>query len=394
MHAQTLLPALAVILVGAHWSGRLSARLGLPPVFGQLRFGLLIGPAGLGGLRADEPVRAAALLGVLVLMFLAGLETDPTTLRQVGRGALGAAIGGMMAPFLGALLLGTLAHMPWPQTLFLGAALTATSVSLSAQTLEERGALRSRAGATILGAAVLEDLLGMAVLALVTGVTGLGQPLPMLGKMALFLGMTLGPGRWLLPSLARRLAQHAPDEGRLALILALVLGMSWAAAVWGGGATITGAYLTGLLLARSGLRTQILPGARFVGYGLLIPVFFVAIGLEAQAPAWTALSPFTLALLGLAVASKGIGGGLGARRNGRTAEEALQVGAGMISRGAVALVIATLGRQAGRVDPLLLVILATTLLPPLLLRLTFTGPRPIPLGPAREEGFLPSLPGR
>lgn len=376
MEEPFMLLTLAGILLGARLSGRLSTWVGLPPVFGELMFGLMLGPAGLRWLRPNAELKAVALLGVLLLMFLAGLETDARALRKVGGGAIGAALGGVLVPFFGAVLLGALVGLSWPQMLFLGAALTATSVSLSVQTLREMGHHQTRAGITILGAAILDDVLGMGVLALATGLSGIGQPLVSVLKMGLFLGVVFLIGRRFIPMAAHWIARHHPDERGLALVLAMTLGMSGAAEAWGGVAAITGAYLTGLFLAGTSLEEQALRGARMLGDGLLIPVFFVAVGLEAPIPALEALSSFGLALLTLAVISKWLGSGLGARLGGLSAREAFQVGAGMVSRGEVALVIATLGWDAGWISPqlyisLILVIMGTTLLAPLLLRLAF-----------------------
>lgn len=395
MEEPVMLLTLAGILIGAHWSGRLSAWMGLPPVFGQLLFGLMLGPAGLGWLHANAGLEAIALLGVLLLMFLAGLETDTQALRKVGRGAIGAALGGILVPFLGAVFLGAAAGFPWLPMLFLGAALTATSVSLSVQVLREMDHHQTPVGTTILGAAILDDVLGMGVLALVTGFSGVGQPVVSVLKMGLFLSVAFLIGRRLIPVASRWIVRHHPGEGGLALVVAITLGMSGAAEAWGGVAAITGAYLTGLFLARTPMQEQVRRGALTLGYGLLIPVFFVAVGLEAPLPALEAFSSFGLALLALAVVSKWIGSGLGAYLGGLSAREAFQVGAGMVSRGEVALVIAKLGWEAGWISPplytaLILMVMGTTLLAPLLLRLSFMetwlplGRRSVRMGEAGE----------
>jgi Kef-type K+ transport system membrane component KefB len=397
MRELSVLPGLALILLSARLGGELCARLGLPPVFGELLAGFLLGPAGLGWLHPGEELRAAALLGVLLLMFLTGLETDPQDLRETGRGALMAALGGVLLPFISALALGLLAGLSWHEGLFLGAALTATSVGLSVRTLRDLGCAQSRVGMTILGAAVMDDILAMGLLAIVTGLVGLGQPLPSLLRMVGFLVFSFGIGRWLLPPIARWIARRYPNEGGLALVVALVMGMSWAAAAWGGVAAITGAYLTGLWIARTPLREHIPQGVQALGYGLLIPIFFVAVGLEAQPPDRGMLSLFGMALFLLAVLSKWLGSGFGAWLGGLTPREAIQTGAGMVSRGEVALVIATLGRQIGILGPglytdILLMTMLTTVLTPLLLRLTFLK-RPWPFSLRIRNPWAPASHG-
>ncbi len=366
MPTPSFLLSLVIILVGARLTGRLSLWIGLPAVFGELLLGLVLSPAGFGWLHPTELLRTVADLGVIVLMFIAGLETDWYELRRVGPASFWTAVGGVVLPFLAALALGQAFGLTQAQALFLGAMLTATSVSISAQTLRELGHLRSRVGMTILGAAVIDDVLGMITLAVVTGLIGMGSPLLAVLKMAAFFGLAFLFGRRLINPMARWIARHHPGESGLALVIALVLAASWAAEELGGVAAITGAYLVGVLIAQTHLKPQVTTGTLALGYGLLVPVFFVTVGLEAQAPALGTLSAFIVLLTLLAVLTKIVGCGLGAWLSGCLPIESLRIGTGMVARGEVALVIATLGLKMGLINPTLyttavVMTLATTL---------------------------------
>jgi len=402
-----LLP-LAIILVGAKLAGLVSQRAGLPGVFGKLLVGLALGPSLLGWIVPDDTLRLMAEVGVILLMFLAGLETDTREMRRVGVSALLAAVGGVVLPFLGGTVVARLFGLAWVPSLFVGTLLTATSVSISARVLQELGRLRTREGTTILGAAVIDDVLGLVVLSLVVGLAGGTDAVWPLVKMVLFLVVALAGGRYLVPQLSNWLKGHPAHEVGLAVVISLVLAYAWAAEELGGVAAITGAYLAGLLVGRTEIHTWVHEDVSAVGYGFFIPVFFVVIGLDVHAQHLAAAPIFTLLLLAVAVAGKVVGCGLGARAGGCTGEESVRVGVGMIARGEVALVVATLGLQAGVIDEALfatsiVMALATTLITPLLLKLAYARrpepaishsttryPQPVRIGyltPARRYGL-------
>lgn len=371
------LPLLAAILIGAKLAGRLSQRLGLPAVFGELLLGLALGPSLFGLIQPSEPLALLAEIGVILLMFRAGLETDLVQMRQVGLAATFIALGGVLLPFGGGFLLARAFGLAVLPALFVGAVLTATSVSISAEVLRELGQLRSRAGAAILGAAVIDDVLGVVVLSLVLGLAGEGDPLLAIGKMALFFPLAWLVGDKLLPWLVR-LEHHAGGrEAVLAIALGIVLLYAWAAETLGSVAAITGAYLLGIVVARHTDEEHVIHrGSAALGYAFVVPVFFVNIGLSANATTLSAAPLFTLLLLLLALLGKVLGCGLGALAGRFSGREALQVGVGMIARGEVALVMVAAGRAAGLVDDTLfsatiVMTLVTTLVTPPLLRLTF-----------------------
>jgi Kef-type K+ transport system membrane component KefB len=355
-------------------AAQISHKVGLPAVFGELLLGLLVGPSVLGWVSPSTTLSLLATLGVILLMFMAGLETDIQQMRQVGRASLLTAVGGVILPLGGGLALGLAFGLAWSHALFLGAVLTATSVSISAQTLRELGRLRSREGSTILGAAVIDDVLGVLVFALVMSLAGEGNMLLTVGKMVIFFPIAWLVGDRLVPVVVRwEKTLHSP-EASLALFVGLILIYAWAAEVLGCVATITGAYLLGVVVARHiGPNHLVHKGLSAVGYAFFVPIFFINVGLSATAVGLWSAPVLLIGLIVLAVVSKIVGCGVGARLGGLSRRMATQVGCGMVSRGEVALVIAGAGLSAGMLDAklfsvLIIVTLVTTLVTPPLLR--------------------------
>jgi Kef-type K+ transport system membrane component KefB len=374
---EMLLP-LAGILLGAKVAASLSQRLGLPAVFGELVLGLLIGPSILNLVHPNEVLHLLADIGVILLMFMAGLETDMTEMRKLGKASLSAAIGGMVIPLLGGVAIGLAFGFPLNGALILGAVLTATSVSISAQTLREMGHLRSREGTTIMSAAIIDDILGVMLFAIIMNLAGEGNIFLTFGKMALFFPIAWFMGDRLLPLIIRWTEKQNHRESGLAVLFGILLTYAWAAEVFGSVATITGAYLLGVLVAKNVDKQHIIHhGTASIGYGFLIPIFFVNIGLQAQTSGLVSNPVLAIVLILFAIASKVLGSGGGALLAGMNRQSALRVGVSMISRGEVALVMAGAGLAAGLVDTanfsiLIMVTLVTTLVTPPLLRLTYS----------------------
>ncbi len=403
METTNLLLPLAGILILAKLVALLSKQVGLPAVFGELMVGILVGPAVLGFLHETDFLKIVAQLGVIMLMFIAGLETDLVLMRKVGKAAFLTASAGVIAPLALGTLAGLAFGLPLFVSLFLGTALTATSVSISAETLQELGKLRTRAGTTILGAAVIDDVMGVIILALVLGETSGSNIVFPLVKMVIFFGVAIIVGIKFLPWINRHLVKwHShTEEAVLAVVLALALVYSWAAEELGGVAAITGAYLLGVLLSRLEIKTRLEKGVHSIGYGFFIPIFFVDIGLQANFAGLMSAAALTLVVAALAVVSKIIGCGLGAWAGRLKRSEAVIVGVGMISRGEVALVIAALGLGEGLISInifsiIIFMTVFTTLVTPLLLKLTYTlfegrQPKVIIHGPILEMEESPSV---
>jgi len=394
-----LLVALLILL--ARGLGDVAARLGYPIVLGELLAGVIVGPTVFDVLHLSwfsSPLAiqgasfsvAAALklfadLGVVVLMFLAGLETDVVLMRRTVGPAFGAACGGVVLPLLAGAAVARVAGLNWPEAIFAGTVLTATSVSITAQTLMNLGELRSPAGSTILGAAVIDDILGLIVLSLVialepkgqsTTATGGSGVLLTFGRMAGFFLVAVGLGPRLVKWAFRQAKKLAGHHVLLGVALALAFFFGFLANALGGMAAITGAYLAGILVAATPAHEEVTVEVRSLSYSFFGPLFFVSIGLEINALNWGGHLMFFLALLFVAVAGKILGCGFGAWFSGMSGRESAIVGVGMIPRGEVGLITATIGWASGLMSAyvfslLVVLVLMTTLLTPTLLRIPY-----------------------
>jgi Kef-type K+ transport system membrane component KefB len=388
---------ISVLLLCAKAMGHLSGWLGLPLVLGELLAGVLLGPTLLdiwslppftGGAHPEHlrPVfTVLAELGVVVLMFLAGLETDLAMMRAAVKPAFWSACGGVVLPMIGGCMLGRAFGLGWSESIFIGTILTATSVTITAQTLMNMGQLQSRAGSTILGAAVIDDVLGLMVLSVVVAMnTALakGQSFDWarigisLIQMAGFLGLSFFFG----PRLIARIFHHtSKSEGtHLSSSVALALSFLFSfAAVYGGGmAAITGAYIAGLFAAMSPVREHILENLRAMCNAFFGPLFLVSIGLEINARNLGDQLFFLVLAILIAVLGKIVGCGIGARMTGFGTRESVIVGIGMIPRGEVGLITATLGWAGGIISKtvylqVVVLVLLSTLITPPLLRIAF-----------------------
>lgn len=273
------------------------------------------------------------------------------------------------------------------EAIFIGLVLSATSVSISAQTLMELGKLRTRAGIAMLGAAVFDDVLvvlGLSIfIALSTsGGSGAGDIALIILRMVLYLVVALGFGFFVLPKLTTLIEKLPISRGLLAFVFITMLLYAWLAEVVGLVAPITGAFIAGLLFARSSLRDRIEHEISVVAYGIFVPIFFVSVGLAAnlRVLTWETVGLFVVLII-VAIIGKVLGSGIGARLGGFTNRESLQIGVGMMSRGEVGLIVANQGIALGLVgvdvfSAIVGVVLLTTLLTPILLRRLFPNATP------------------
>jgi Kef-type K+ transport system membrane component KefB len=274
-HVIAALLPIAGMLIAAKIAGVLSMRIGMPSVCGELLIGLILGPALLGWITPNETTAVMAEIGVVLLMFMAGMETDMVAMRSVGRPAFLAALGGVLLPLVGGSLAMQVFGFDWQTGVLIGAVLMATSVSISAQTLRELGQMRTQIGSVILGAAIIDDVLGVLIFAVVVNlITGVGDLGMTLLKMTLFFPIAWFVGDRLLPLLVR-LEKHLPQrEAALTILFALVLVYAWAAESLGSVAAITGAYLLGILATRHlGPKHIAHDGTATVGYAFLFQSF-------------------------------------------------------------------------------------------------------------------------
>jgi len=410
-HVLQLLLLLAVVVSAAKLAGALANRVGQPAVFGEILIGLVLGPTVLNILGwpvfatpAEASAGSPALLpvlrdlseiGVVLLMFVAGLETDIVGLRRVGKVALWSAFGGVVLPFVGGAAVAVAFGLPlyW-QGIFVGAILTATSVSISAQTLIELGALRSREGLTILGAAVIDDVIGIIVLSVVVagarasaGGVDMSQIVIVAVRMAAFFVVAVMAGRW-LPHVFRWASALGVGQAVLAAAVVLAFLYAWTAEYLGGVAAITGAYIAGVLVAQTEFKTQVDAGIHPLTYSMFVPVFFIGIGLQANGRELGDRAAFAVVLVVVAIVTKAVGCGVFARLFGFTAKESVRVGVGMISRGEVGLIVAGYGLTNGLIDrnvfsASVIMVLVTTMVTPPMLRIVF--PRRPPSDVVVEE---------
>ena len=392
--ADLLLP-LALVLLVAEAGAAVAHAARLPRVVGQIGAGLLIGPSVLGVVTNGEAIRLVAELGALAILGTAGLETNLTAMRAVGRPALLAAVGGVILPFVLGFAVSRAFGLGDTAALFCAATLTATSVGITAATLQAMGMLTGRPGLTILGAAVIDDILGLVVLALVVAdATAGASPTAVLVPMTITVVIAALALRFLPSRLHGVLNVLHGRGGGLAASLGFVLLVAWAFQAFGGLAGITGAYVAGLALAGSPLAEGIKQDLVRAGEALSVPVFFAAIGLAADLHAVPPVLPLAMALLGVAIVGKVLGCAIGARIGGLDVHDSGLVGLGMVGRGEVALVAATVGLHAGAIDggvyaAIVLLAVVTTVLAPIGVTLWVRGYR-VPSLPAALPGLVPA----
>ncbi|TAJ17539.1 MAG: cation:proton antiporter [Dehalococcoidia bacterium] len=369
-----LLISLALILLAARITSSIATALALPSVFGVLVAGVLLGPSVTGLVHLSPALEGMSSIGVVLLLFVAGIETDLVEMRRVGIAATLAAVGGVALPMAGAAGLAIWFGYGVSESVFIGTIMTATSVTVSAHVLKEAGFLQSRIGSAILGAAVIDDIIGVIVLTVVISIEG-GGGMGDLVRLGLFLPGALLVGHFVTKLAAVRLVLMETREHRFLEVLALVLAFAWAAQEIGGLAAISGAYLAGVLFGRTILQEDLADFGNLIGYALFAPIFFVTTGMSADLEGLRAVPLFTAALLAVAIVTKVVGCYGGVRLGGFSHQDSLAVGTGMIARGEVALVIAVLGHQSGVIGDevytaSIAVTLLTTLAAPLLLRVT------------------------
>ena len=382
-----------LVLVGAaKVGGMISAAFGQPTVLGKLLAGVLLGPSLLNvmhwsvfaNVQLKSTLHHLAELGVIFLMFIAGLRMEAQELREAGRAAAWTALLGVALPFVGGMLAASWFGFSTVQAIFIGLLLTATSVSISAQTLLELGKLKTRVGTTMLGAAVLDDILGLLLLSVFLATQTAGgsawSVLLLFGRLVLFISVSWFVGRRYLPKLVHRIRQWPMNEPVLTFALLVVLAFSFGAEEFGSLAAITGAFMAGMLLGHTELRDEIDRSISGFTYALFVPLFFISIGLNTDLSAISGqYLPMALVMCTVAIGTKIVGCGLGARVAGLSNRESLQIGAGMVSRGEVGLIVAAIGMQQGIVGAdvfslMVVVVLATTLVTPMLLKWTFRAP--------------------
>lgn len=341
--------AMLILFVSAKVMAELAERLGQPGIVGEILAGVLIGPSVLGWLAPSQFLSALSDMGAMFLLFRVGLEVKSSELMKVGGTALLVACSGVVVPFVmgAAIMLGW--HAGANEAIFVGASMVATSVGITAQVLSAKGLLREVSSKVILAAAVIDDVLGLLVLAVVSSLThGKIDVLQLSLTALLATGFTVIVAKWGSQALGRVLPRVHETlraaEARFVVALSLLLGLA-VIAISTGVAAIVGAFLAGLALAETSG-----PRERDLAQGVsefLVPFFLAGIGLRVDLSAFARPSTalLALAILAAALVSKFIGCGLGALGLGRT--EAFRIGIGMVPRGEVGMIVAQIGLGFG-----------------------------------------------
>jgi monovalent cation:proton antiporter-2 (CPA2) family protein len=377
-----LLLSLILIIIGTKLAGHLCHRIGIPAVIGELLTGVILGPALLGLVLHTEMISIFAEIGVILLMFLAGLESDLDKLKKYLKPSVMVALFGILLPMI---FLSGAAHLfdiTWKEAIFIGVIFSATSVSISVQLLKEYKRLDTAEGSVTLGAAVVDDIAVVLIVSLFSAflnmdsgsssVGGIGLLWDLLGtKILFFLGLFLFAKFILKPliSLTKKIVA-VEIETALGLVLCFAFAII---AQKVGMSDVIGAFFIGLLLSKHEVKHNIEHNTSVIGYSLFIPVFFVSIGLDIELSAFKEYAVLIIVFTVLATLTKLIGGYLGGRLTHLDRDQSLIVGAGMVSRGEMALIIVKMGENlglvsAGHYSAIVVAVILTTLFSPLLIK--------------------------
>lgn len=385
---EKVLIEIALILIFTKLGGLVSRKFKMPEVLGALVAGVILGPAVLRLVEYTENIKLLSELGVILLMFLAGLETNVDELKKAGKTSFVIAMMGVIIP----LILGTAAaylfFTNFWENLFVGVILTATSVSISVETLTELGKLNTKAGVNILGAAVIDDVLGLILISIVlavsqtlgSGASGSAAAISLILTFTKIIAFCLLSVIMIaiVPKYINKIktdTKHKRDLLTYSIAMALIL--AFISEILGI-AAITGAYICGLTLSQFVHRDYIEKNVKAISSGFLSLIFFASVGIAADIKG---LSPevilITLVMFAIAVIGKLFGCGGAARLFKMSKRESLQIGVGMISRGEVAIITANIGMQNHIISeeiyiPTLIVVILTTVITPALLKLVFS----------------------
>lgn len=408
MESYSFILDLALILLTTKIMGIITKQFQMPQVVGALLAGLVFGPACLNIIHESTFVEATAEIGVILLMFSAGIETDIKELKKTGKASFIIALFGVMIPLIGGYAVASYFNQPGRilsdasgdivlQNIFLGIILTATSVSITVETLKEMGKLKTKSGNAILGAAIIDDILGIVGLTIVTSFTdsSISISLVLLKILGFFIFAAIAGV--IFYKVYRYWSESADRDLHRHTIIALVfcLLMSYIAEEVFGVADITGAFVAGLVLANTRRSHYVTAKFEVLSYLYLSPIFFASIGIQVVIPEMNAtLLLFTVVLLVVAILTKIIGCGVGAKLCGYETSSCIRIGTGMVSRGEVALIVASKGTAFGLISsnfigPIVVVVVVTTIITPILLKMVYqSGPSAVPIEHAEGQKGL------
>ena len=368
---------IVIILLATKLAGQLSIRLGQPSVLGKIIVGIILGPALLGWVQDTEIVSIFSQIGVLLLMFLAGLETNLKDLNRNLKASVFVAIGGIIFPIIGGYAASQYYGLSIEESIFIGLLLSATSVSISVQTLRELGWLNSKEGSTLLGAAVLDDIIVVILIAIAMSFfVGSDVSIALLiGKKILFFILIILASKWLIPKFIQVFSKLKVTEATLSAGLIICFSFAYFAEYLGI-AGIIGTFFAGIAIAQTKFKEEIEHKVEPIAYGIFVPFFFVSIGLAVSFEGIGNQVGLIIVFSVIAILSKFIGSGAGARLSGFNSRSSMGIGAGMISRGEVALILAAMGLESGLLPTeyytaMIIVVIVTTLVTPPLLKIFF-----------------------
>lgn len=375
-----LLFTIILILFSTKIAGELSIKLGQPAVLGKLLIGIIIGPALLGWVVDTEMFQEFSEIGVLLLMFLAGLETDAEQLKKNWKPSVAVAVLGIIVPFISAFGLGEVFGFSFYESIFLGVLFSATSVSITVQVLKELNVLQTTESTTILGAAVVDDILVVTLLALVMSFAGgdgaqsTSVSLLILKKIIFFI-VAFVVGIYIVPKFLKLFSKFKVTSPVTAAALIIAFGFAYFGEMLGM-AGIIGTFLAGLFISTTDYQHEVEDTVAPIANALFVPFFYVSVGISISFVGVFSQLWFLLACTVVAILSKLLGGYLGGRITGFNTESSLAIGSGMVSRGEVALIIGTTGLSAGLLSQeyyttVIISVILTTLIAPLMLKYFF-----------------------
>ena len=378
---------LALILLSTKVLSLVTKRFKLPQVVGALLAGLILGPAVFNIIEETDFIRQLAEVGVIVLLFNAGLESNLSEFKKSGKTSFIVATMGVIIPLIGGTILaycindGKVGNVNiFVQNIFIGSVLTATSVSITVETLRELGKVSTSVGNIIVGAAIIDDVLGMLVLTIITSLAGSSvSVIKVIVKIVGFFIFSIIVGIITYKLFNKWVDKYDIDKRRFVIVsFVICLLLSFSAEEFFGVADITGAYIAGLVLSSNKETIYITKRFETLSYILLSPVFFASVGLNVKLPDLNGeIVIITIALIVVAILTKIIGCGLGAKLCGYNNMESIQIGSGMITRGEVTLIIASKGLALGLMSsyfltPVILMVVFTSIFTPILLKIVFS----------------------
>ncbi|MDY4560539.1 MAG: cation:proton antiporter [Peptostreptococcus porci] len=377
------LVSIAIILLSTKIFGGLTEKIKLPQVVGALIAGVVIGPAVFGVVQDTAFLDEVAELGVIILMFMAGLDTDLNQLKKKGVSYLVIAIFGVVIPLVGGFLsyfwyfnINPGDSQSVLKAIFIGVILTATSVSITVEALRELGHLTGKVGNAILGAAIVDDVIGIIILTVITSFRDSSISISIvLIKIVLYFVIMLVFG--LIITAGARMLDLKTDRRQITVyVFALVLIVAYISEKYVGIADITGAYLIGMIFSKFSIRNEIVKKMNVLSYLFFSPIFFASVGLKTKLDSFsTSMIVFSVIILLVAIFTKIVGAGIGAKLCKYSTKDSLNIGIGMVSRGEVALIVAQKGHKLGFIDnnmfsPIVLMVVITTILTPILLKIS------------------------